>query len=113
MNIASQLPIYCDKNTNNLEQATNTSRNSRFAFFFKSMLLEELIKFPNPQKKRVWLKMQSTQKVTNIASQLLTYYDKGTNKLGQVTNIFRNTKFAFFFKSMFLKEFLKFLQTHK
>ena len=49
-NIASQLPIYCDQGTNNLEQATNTSKNVRFVFFFKSIFLEELLKFSNPQK---------------------------------------------------------------
>ena len=43
-NIASQLPTYCDQGMNNLEQVTNTSRNARFAFFFKSMSLEELLK---------------------------------------------------------------------
>ena len=50
-NIASQLPTYCDQGTNNLEHVTNTSRNARFAFFFKSIFFEELLKFPNPQKR--------------------------------------------------------------
>ena len=49
-NIASQLPTYYDQCTNNLEQITNTSRNARFALFFKSMYLEELLKFSHPQK---------------------------------------------------------------
>ena len=51
----------------------------------------------------VWLKTKPTKKDTNIATQLLTYYDKSTNKLGQITNISRNTRFAFFFKSMSLE----------
>ena len=57
--------------------------------------------------------MNLTKKVTNIVSQLPTYYDKGTNKLNQVTNKFRNTRFVFFFKLMFLYELVKFsnLQT--
>ena len=50
--------------------------------------------------------MKPTQKGTNIVSQLPTYCDKVTNKLGQVTNISRNTIFAYFFKSMFLEELL-------
>ena len=49
-----------------------------------------------------------TQKVFNIVSHLPTYYDKGTNKLGQVINLSKNTGFAFFFKSIFLEELLKF-----
>ena len=49
-NIASQLPIYYDQGTNNLEQVTNTSRNVRFVFFFKSISLEELLKFSHLQK---------------------------------------------------------------
>ena len=52
--------------------------------------------------------MNLTKKVTNIVSQLPTYYDKGTNKLNQVTNKFRNTRFVYFFKYMFLEELLKF-----
>ena len=75
-NIASQLPTYCDQGMNNLEQVTNTSRNTRFAFFFKYMSLEELLKFSHSQKKSVWLKMRQTQKVTNNTSQLPTYCDK-------------------------------------
>ena len=112
-NIASQLPTYCDQGTNNLEQVTNTSRNAIFAFFFKSMSLKELLKFSHRQKKSIWLKMNPTQKVTNISCQLPTCCDKGTNKSGQVTNISRNTRFVFFFKSMFLKEVLKLLNSQK
>ena len=51
--------------------------------------------------------MKPTQKGTNIISQLPTYCDKGTNNLGQLTNIYMNTKFAYFFKSMFLEDLLK------
>ena len=50
-NIVSQLPTYCDQGTNNSEQVTNTSKNAKFAFFFKSMLLEELLKFSHSQKR--------------------------------------------------------------
>ena len=56
--------------------------------------------------------MKQTQKVTNIASQLPTYCDKGTNNLGQVTNMSYNTRFALLFESMFLYELLKF-SNHK
>ena len=38
--------------------------------------------------------MKSIQKVTNTAIQLLTYYDKGTNILGKVTNISCNARFT-------------------
>ena len=48
-NIACQLPTYCDKGTNKMDQVTNKSKNTRFAYFFKYMFLEELLKFPNPQ----------------------------------------------------------------
>ena len=72
-----------------------------------------IIKILTITKKSVWLKMKQTQKVTNIASQLPTYCDKGTNKLGQVTNISKNTRFAFFFKSMFMEELLKFPNPQK
>ena len=53
--------------------------------------------------------MKSTQKVTNTASQLPTYFDKGTNILGKVTNISCNARFTLNFKSMLLLELLKFL----
>ena len=52
--------------------------------------------------------MKQTQKITKIASQLPTYCDKDTNKLGQVTNISSNARFTLFFKSMFLNKLLKF-----
>ena len=51
--------------------------------------------------------MKPTQKGSNVVSQLPTYSDKGTNKLVQVTNKSRNTRFAYFFKSTFLCELLK------
>ena len=54
------------------------------------------------------MKMMAAQKVTNIASQLLTYCDKGTNILGQIINISYNTRFALFLKSIFLYELVKF-----
>ena len=54
------------------------------------------------------MKTDTTQKVTNIAYQLPTYSDEGTNNLGQVTNISCNTRFASFFQPMFLYELLKF-----
>ena len=47
-NIASELPTYCDKGTNNLAQDANISYNTRFTFFFKPIFFEELLKFPNP-----------------------------------------------------------------
>ena len=50
INIASQLPTYYDQVTNNLKQVTNTSKNAKFGFSFKSMSLEELLKFSHPQK---------------------------------------------------------------
>ena len=50
----------------------------------------------------------TTQKVTNIAYQLPTYSDEGSNNSGQVTNISYNTRFASFFQPMFLYELLKF-----
>ena len=52
--------------------------------------------------------MKPTQKVTNISSQLPTYCDKGTNILGHVTNISRNTGYALFFNFMSLYELLIF-----
>ena len=52
--------------------------------------------------------MKATQKVTNIASQLPGSSEQGTNNLGQITNISKNTRFAFFFKCLFLEELLKF-----
>ena len=73
----------------------------------------ELLILSKSTNKSVWLKMKSTQKVTNIASQLPTYCDKGTTKLGKVTNLSRNTRFAFFFKFMFLKDLLKFSNLKK
>ena len=72
------------------------------------MFLYELLIFSKLTNKSVWLKMKPTQKVFNIVSHLPTYYDKGTNKLGQVINLSKNTGFAFFFKSIFLEELLKF-----
>ena len=51
--------------------------------------------------------MKPTKKSTNIANQLPTYCGKGTNKLGRFTNIYRNTRFAYIFKSMSLEELLK------
>ena len=39
-------------------------------------------KILKPINNSVWMKMKPTQKVTNFASQLPTYYDKGTNMLG-------------------------------
>ena len=41
-----------------------------------------IIKIPKPINKSVWLKMNPIQEVTNIAGQLPTYCEKGTNKLG-------------------------------
>ena len=73
----------------------------------------ELLIFSKTKNKSVWLKMKATQKVTNIASQLLTYCDKGTNKLDKVTNLSKNTRFAFFFKSIFLEELRKFSNPKK
>ena len=52
--------------------------------------------------------MKFTQKVTCIASQLQTYYDKSINNLGQLNNISFNTRFALFLKSILLYELLKF-----
>ena len=52
--------------------------------------------------------MKPKQKVTNIVSLLPTYCDKGTNILGYVTTISWNTRFALFFKFMFLYELWKF-----
>ena len=72
-NISCQLPTYCDKGINKLGQVTNIFRNTRFIFFFKSMFLKDVLKFSNPQKKSVKLKMKPTQKVTNITSLLPTY----------------------------------------
>ena len=48
-NTASQIQIYYDEGTNNLGKVTNTSCNSRFTLNVKSMLLQELLKFLNPQ----------------------------------------------------------------
>ena len=67
-----------------------------------------IIKIPKPINKRVWLKMKPIQEVTNIASQLPTYCEKSTNKLGEVTNISRNTGFTFFFNYIFFEELLAF-----
>ena len=50
-NIASQLPIYCDKGTNNLAQDAIISCTTKFTFFFKHMFFEELLKFPNHKQK--------------------------------------------------------------
>ena len=55
------------------------------------------------------MKMKSTQKVTNTASQLPAYFDKGTNNLGKVTNASCNTRFTLNLKSMLLQELFKFL----
>ena len=55
----------------------------------------------------VWLKMKLIQKRTNIFSQLPTYYDKGTNNLGQITNISCDTRFAHLLKPTLLYELLK------
>ena len=51
-NIASQLPTYCDKSTNNLEQVTNISRSTIFTFLFKSTFLEELLKSQTQKQER-------------------------------------------------------------
>ena len=45
--IVSQLPIYCDKGTNNLTQDADISYNTRYAFFFKPMYFVDFLKFPN------------------------------------------------------------------
>ena len=99
-NILYQLSTYCDKGTNNLGQVTNIC-DTRFAYFIKSMFLYELLKFSRCTNKSVWIKMKPTKKVTNIASQFRTYFDQGANNLAQVINISRNTRFIFFFKSVF------------
>ena len=59
------------------------------------------------------MKIKPTQKVTYIVRQLPTNCDQGTNKLGQVTNIYRNIIFALFFKFLFFEVLLNFsnLQT--
>ena len=57
-----------------------------------------------PTNKSVLLKMKSTKKVINTDIQLPTYYDKGTNILGKVTNTSCNTRFILNFKSMLLQE---------
>ena len=125
-NTVSQLPIYYDKGTNKLGQITNISRNTGFAFFFKSIFLEELLKFPRPwiitfcwnrhEPKKLQILSISYQhimikKLTNFAK-LPTYFDKGINNLSQDANMFYNTKFLFIFKAMILDELLNF-QTHK
>ena len=53
--------------------------------------------------------MKSTQKVTNPASQLQPYYDKGTNIWETVINTSYNTRFTLNFKFMLLQELIKFL----
>ena len=81
-----------------------------FLFSFTSYWYREKknTKWSKSIDKSVWLKMKLIQKVTNIASQLPTYYNKGTNNLGQVTNISYNARFALFLKYIFLYELLKF-----
>ena len=54
------------------------------------------------------MKIKSTQKATNIANQLPTNCDQGTNNLAQVTNIFKNTRFASVFESLCLDVLLNF-----
>ena len=68
-----------------------------------------MIKILKSTNKSTSLKMESTQKVTNTASQLPIYYDKGTNILGKVINTSCNTRFTLNVKSLFLYELLKFL----
>ena len=46
--------------------------------------------------------MMSTQKVTNTANQLPTYFDKGTNIFKKVTNISCNARFTLNFIFMLL-----------
>ena len=48
-----------------------------------------------------WGKLPS-QKVTNTAGQLPTYYDKDINILGKVTNTSYNSRFSLNVKSMLL-----------
>ena len=55
--------------------------------------------------------MKSTQKVTNTAGQVLTYFSKGTNILDKVTNTTGNTRFTLNFKSMLLSELIKYLNS--
>ena len=96
-NTASQLPAYFDKGTNILGKVTNASFNTIYVI----VGINEILK---PTNKSVQLKMKSTQKVTNTATQLPTYYHKGTNILGRVPNISCNTRITLNFKSMLLQE---------
>ena len=61
-----------------------------------------IITHPKPTNNNFCLKTKLTQNVTNIDSQLPTYYDEGTNNLGKVTNASCNTRFTLNFKSMLL-----------
>ena len=47
-NISSQLPIYCDKGTDNLVHDANIFCNTTYVLFFKYIFLYELLKFSNP-----------------------------------------------------------------
>ena len=112
-NITSQLPTYCDKITNNLGQVINISYNIRFTLFFKSIFLYELLKFSNLQTKALGWKWIQVKKLPTLLDSYQYIVKKGTNKLGQVSNKSSNTRFAYFFKYMFLAKLLKFsnLQT--
>ena len=74
----------------------------RAAFFFKSQLLRGIIKVIETTNKSIWLKNNLIKKVTNISSQLPIYGKQSTNNLDQVSNIFKKTRVAFFFKSILL-----------
>ena len=106
--LAGQLPTYCDEDTNNLGQITNISYNTRFAMFFKSMFLYKFLKSSNPQTRAFTWKWSQFKKLQALRVSYQHIMIKLQNKLGQVTNLSRNTRFAYFIKSIFLEELLKF-----
>ena len=66
-NNASQLPTYCDQSTNNLGHVTNRSCNTRFTFFFKSLCLNELLKFSNLQTSAIGWKWSQLKKLPTLS----------------------------------------------
>ena len=65
-NIVSQLLTYCKQGTKKLGTVTKISRNTWLAFFFKSMLLERIIKVFKPTNKNIWLKIRLIEKLPTL-----------------------------------------------
>ena len=94
-----------------MNQIINKFRNTKFVFFFKFMLLEEMIKLLKPTNKSIWLKIKSTKKLPilsvsyqHIVNNISTIWTRILSYLG-ILDLF------IFFKSMSLGIIIKVLKS--